>query len=307
MTWLTLTIAAQFLNSIVALIDKYLVTSKRVTTPLLYVFYTGVLALLGIIIYIPSLFIANIPLPQFSLVTLLSPILFLFVILAVLAQLTALWGLFSALKKNDASDVMPVIGSLAAIFALIISYIWFQTILPVNFTFGFGLLVLGTLFVSHFRFSRKVFWYSALSGFGFAIHGILLKEVLNQSSFDTGFFWFSICMTVLSFFLFLLPNIRINFGYQKKEKHIKKTGLILISTKIVAGIAGILLIKAIELGEVSMVQALGGLQFLFLFIFAVVLGPYTSVDFGENNNRRDIYQKLIAVTIIFTGFIVLFM
>ena len=40
MSWLSLTILAQLLNSLVAISDKFLVTSKRVTTPLLYVFYT---------------------------------------------------------------------------------------------------------------------------------------------------------------------------------------------------------------------------------------------------------------------------
>lgn len=307
MSWITLTIIAQFLNSIVALIDKYLVTSKRVTTPLLYVFYTGVLAFLGVLIYIPSLFTSNAGgLPKFSSVTLLSPLLFVLLIMAVCAQLLALWGLFSALKRADASDVMPVIGSLAAVFALVISYVVFQTVLPANFTLGFGLLVIGTLFVSHLRFTKKVFNFTVLSALGFAVYGILLKEVLNQTSFDAGFFWFSIGMTICSFALYILPSIRKSFTIQKKEKHIKTTGVILLSSKIIAGIAGILLIKAIEIGEVSMVQALGGLQFLFLFVFAVVLGPYTSVDFGENNKKKDVYQKLVAVTIIFFGFIVLF-
>ena len=53
-------------------------------------------------------------------------------------------------------------------------------------------------------------------------------------------------------------------------------------------------------------QALGGLQFLFLFVLAIILGPYTSVDFGENHQRKDVYQKLIAVSVIFIGFVLLF-
>ncbi len=37
-----------------------------------------------------------------------------------------------------------------------------------------------------------------------------------------------------------------------------------IGKTILAGIAGLLVLKAIELGDVSLVQALGGLQFAFL-------------------------------------------
>jgi uncharacterized membrane protein len=76
--------------------------------------------------------------------------------------------------------------------------------------------------------------------------------------------------------------------------------------KILAGIAGILLIKAIEVGEVSLVQALGGLQFVFLFLIAIVLGPITPIDFGENVKRKDVYTKLIAISVIVIGFILLF-
>lgn len=306
MSWLTLTILAQFLNSIVALFDKYLVTSKRVTTPLLYVFYTGVLAVMALLIYVPSLFIHNSALPKFSSVAMLDFSGFILLSLAVLTQLIALWALFSALRKNDATDVVPVIGCLAAVFALIISFVFFGVVLPAHFTLGFALLVLGTLFISHLRFSIKVFSLTALSGLGFALHGILLKQAFIKTQFDTGFFWFTVLMTVYASLLLILPSIRKTFKSQKKEKHIKVTGMLLITNKIIAGVAGILLIKAIEIGEVSLIQALGGLQFLFLFVLALILGPYTSIDFGENYKRKDVYQKLIAVSIIFIGFVLLF-
>jgi uncharacterized membrane protein len=306
MSWLILTVIAQFLNSIVALFDKYLVTSKRVTTPLLYVFYTGILSIVGVLIYVPSFVLHTNILPKFSSIELLTFSSFLLLSFSVLSQLVALWGLFASLKKNDASDVVPVIGSFAAIFALIISFVFSNTILPAHFTLGFTLLVLGTLFISHLRFNRKTLFFSLLSGVGFALHGILLKEALTTIQFDTGFFWFTIFMTIYSMPILLFSSVRQAFKSQKKEKHIKTTGLLLLINKIIAGIAGILLIKAIEIGEVSLVQALGGLQFLFLFLLAIILGPYTDVDFGENHQRKDVYQKLTAVSIIFIGFVLLF-
>lgn len=306
MSWLTLTIIAQLLNSIVALFDKYFVTSKKVTTPLLYVFYTGVLACIGVLIYVPSLFIAHNALPRFALVGMIDVSNFLIISAAVISQLFALWTLFSALKKNDASDVVPVIGSFSAVFALVISFVFLQVVLPAHFTIGFALLVLGTLFISHLRFSKKVFAFSLFSGLGFALHGILLKHGLAQTGFDTGFFWFSILMTFYSGLLICVPRIRVLLKSQKKEKHIKTTGSLLVLNKLIAGFAGVLLIKAIEIGEVSLIQALGGLQFLFLFVLALILSPYTSIDFGEKMKRKDLYQKLIAISIIFIGFVLLF-
>lgn len=306
MSWLSLTIIAQLLNSIVALFDKYLVTSKRVTTPILYVFYTGVLTSLGILVYIPSLFISNTALPKFSNISLLSPALFVLIIIAGASQLGALWALFSSLKKNDASDVVPVIGSLSAIFALIAGYLFLGVSLPAHFTVGFGLLVLGTLLISHLRFNKKTILFTLLGGFCFAVYSMLLKEILIRTSFDTGFFWITISVSVLSLFFLFSKKIKNTFYLQRKEKHIKVTGVVMLGNKILAGIAGILLIKAIEVGEVSLVQALGGLQFVFLFLIAIVIGPLTSFDFGENITRKDLYSKLIAISIIVIGFIVLF-
>ena len=306
MSWLSLTIIAQVLNSIVALFDKYLVTSKRVTTPILYVFYTGVLTCLGILIYVPALFISHNSLPKFSNISFLPFSLLLLLICASTFQLVALWALFSSLKKNDASDVVPVIGSLSALFALVIGYLFLEVNLPAHFNIGFGLLVLGTLLISHLRFNKKTILFTLLGGFSFALFNILLKEILIRTSFDTGFFWMSIGTTILSFGLLFSKKIRNTFHVQRKEKHIKVTGIVMLGSKVLAGIAGVLLIKAIEVGEVSLVQALGGLQFVFLFLIAVVIGPLTPLDFGENITRKDMYSKLIAISIIVIGFILLF-
>jgi len=306
MSWLTLTIIAQFLNSIVALFDKYFVTSKKITTPILYVFYTGFLTALGILLYVPALFIKTLGLPQFSNIEMLGMLTFSAIATASLSQLVALWALFSALKKNDASDVVPVIGSLSAICALVIGFVFGATSLPFHFTIGFALLVTGTLLISHFRFSITTFLLTLLAGLGFALHGLLLKVALSNSSFDTGFFWFACITSVFSLMLFAFRPVRKAFFSQTKEKHIKSTGALLIGNKVIAGIAGILLIKAIEIGEVSLVQALGGLQFVFLFLLAVIFGRVTSIDFGENMTRKDIYHKLISIGIISAGFVLLF-
>lgn len=306
MSWITLTIIAQFLNSIVALLDKYLVTSKRVTTPMLYVFYTGVLTSVGVLVYLPSLFFTHSALPSFSNVTGVGLVTMLLLIFTGIAQLIGLWALFSSLKNNDASDVVPVIGSLSALFALILGYVFLEVSLPVNFVISFGLLVFGTLLISHLRFTRRTFLFVLLGGFCFALYSVLLKEILNTTSFDTGFLFISFITAFLSLGLLFSSKIRAMIQSQKKEKHIKGTGLLMFGNKIIAGLAGILIIKAIEVGEVSIVQAMGGFQFVFLFVIAIIIGPFTHADFGENVKRKDVYSKLIAVSIIFIGFILLF-
>ncbi len=306
MSWLSLTIFAQVLSSVASLLDKYLVTSKRMTTPILYVFYTGVLAIVGLLIYIPGLFTKAYGLPQFADITLLSLWIIFVLICASSAQLGGLWGLFSAFKKSDASDVVPVVGSISAIFALGISYVFLGVTLPVHFTIGFGFLVFGTLFISHLRFNKKTFFFTLLAGISFSISSLFLKYAINEVSFVSIFFWYSLILSCISLLLLFSKKIRKTFHTQRKEKHARKTGIILIINKLFAGVAGVLLIKAIEVGEVSLVQALGGLQFVFLFLIAIIIGPHTSIDFGENVKRKDVYQKLTAISIIVIGFVLLF-
>lgn len=309
MSFIVITVIAQFLNSIVALVDKYLVTSKQVAKPLLYVFYTGILTIFAILIYaldpfvdlfrefyLPSIF--NIEAPTVAIISAaLSSAFF---------QLFALLYLFKALVNADASDVVPVIGSLSAFFTLIFSFFVFGQLLKPSFFFGFVFLVIGTLFISHFRFTKETFYQTVVAGFTFGAYAVSLKILFTLTSFDNGFFWFSLLTVILSFALLFSKDLRLNFTRHRKSKNVKKADTLIVASKVLAGIAGLMLIKAIEIGDVSIVQALGGLQFVFLFLIAIIIGPKTSRDLGENIERKDLYQKLISISIIFVGFVLLF-
>jgi hypothetical protein len=73
-----------------------------------------------------------------------------------------------------------------------------------------------------------------------------------------------------------------------------------------AGLASIIVLKAIELGDVSMVQALGGIQYLILLGFSACCGRITHREWGENVNTRDVLQKTFSVVLIVLGLFVLF-
>jgi len=72
------------------------------------------------------------------------------------------------------------------------------------------------------------------------------------------------------------------------------------------GIAGIALLKATELGSVTIVQALNGLQFAFLILLSIFFGKITPLSFGENNTMKDVLQKTVSVSLIIIGFYFLF-
>lgn len=307
--WLILAIGAQFINSIVALIDKFLVTSKKVPRPSLYVFYTGILVVFSLLLYTFDLFLGRWVegLPSLSNVSWPDTYVFLHSILAASFLLSGLYFLYKALVKADASDVFPVVGSVSAFFVLLLSFLYFRQVLSSTFLFGFIFLVTGTLFVSHFRFDRQTFYFTIASSILLAFHSISLKKLFSDTGFDNGFFWYSAFVVLLSLCMFFIPDIRRSIFRHRKSSDIKKADKIIIFGKILAGIGGLMITKAIDFGDVVIVQSLGGLQFLFLFIFALFLGKKTHPDFGENVSSKDIFQKIVSILLIFIGFVLLFM
>ena len=68
-----------------------------------------------------------------------------------------------------------------------------------------------------------------------------------------------------------------------------------------------MILKAIELGDVTVVQALGGLQFAFLLLFPVFRGHTLPQACGEDCSKFDVYRKFISVAIIILGLLILFL
>ncbi len=77
--------------------------------------------------------------------------------------------------------------------------------------------------------------------------------------------------------------------------------------KILAGVAAFLLLKATDLGEVSVVQALDGLKFVFILIISTVFAHWLPDSATDRDTRPStIFRKLLFVIVIMVGFVMLF-
>jgi uncharacterized membrane protein len=307
-SWIVLVVIAQFIYAIVAIIDKFIITSKTVSRPFVYAFYLSALSFLGISIFAFSFIqlpFETIQMPSISNVHFVTPLVALLTMLNAYTFFGALFFIFTAFKKADASDVVPVVGSIAAVTTLLLSFIFLDVFLSPNFILGFALLVTGTFLVSHFRFTGNTLKMAVLSGIFFGANAVSVKVLFGFTSFDNGFFWSRIAMIAAVLSLLLIPSLR-----SKLKGQVSKTGtkgsVFVLGNKFLSSISGIMILKAIQLGDVSIVQALAGLQFVFLLIFSVFLGHRTPKSCGENCQRRDRLQKLISVGIIVLGFVILF-
>lgn len=310
MNWILLAVGAQFLNAFVALVDKHIVSDeKTLPRPFVYAFYTCLISGAWIVVY----FIGFLPfvsstlhIPTFANVVKPTLEVVALSFLSAYTFFTALVAMFSALRDHDASDVVPVIGSVSALASFGMGYYFFSTTLSNNFILGITLLSVGTFLVSRLRFPFKTAMVALYSGIFFALHYITLKGLFASTSFDNGFFWSRIAFVFFALTLLMIPNYFEKIKEQTKTTS-KATAILVIVNKVLAGVSTILILKATDLGDVAVVQALGGLQFVFILILGIFFSvKSTRLNIGENYQHDTILKKALFVAVISVGFLVLF-
>jgi len=307
--WISLVVVAQAIMAVVALIDRYIVSSGKVGRPLVLAFYVSILSALAIFIFlfswIPIPFI-EFDIPSFSNVVWPTGIVLLYGFIAALTFISALVMLFSSFKLAEASDVVPVVSSVSAVATLILSFYLLDTILTTNFFLGFSFLVVGTFLVAHFRFSKQLLKFTVSAGVLFALHFVTIKLLFEETHFDNAFFWSRMIIAATALLMLLLPNC-CHRTIAGEAKQAGRSGLgWILGNKVLAGLAGLLILKAISLGDVAIVQALAGMQFVFLVLFSVLFGHTAPACIGEHCTTKDRIQKIVSVSIIVTGFSLLF-
>ncbi len=310
MTWILLAVGAQFMSAIVAIIDKHIVSDDADSSPkpFVYAFYTCLISGVWIIVY----FISLIPLPfgihipSFSNVIRPSLEVVALSFLAAYTFFTALVAMFSALKEHDASDVIPVIGAVSALASFGLGYFFLDAKLSPNFIIGIALLATGTFLVSRFKFTLKIALMAVYAGIFFALHYVAIKGLFTVTTFDNGFFWSRIAFMFFALTLLMIPNYWERVQQQTKVMSTRSRILILVN-KILAGVSTILILKATDLGDVAVVQALGGLQFVFILLLGIFFTHSKAhVNIRERYPKSVILQKAIFVSMITLGFIILF-
>lgn len=309
MTWIFLAAGAQFINAVVAILDKFIVSDTRMMPrPFVYAFYSclitsawGLIYLLG---FIPGL--AALGVPHLSNVELPTIQVVGMSFLAAYTFFMALVSMYDGLKEADASDVMPVIGAVSAMSTFIMGYLFLDVRLTENFVWGIALLATGTMLVSQVRFTKKIILNTFHSGIFFALHYIAMKGLFMETSFDDGFFWSRVGFVLFALSLLLVPVYLEKIKEQTKVTT-ARAGLVVLGTKVFAGIAAFMLLKATDWGDVAVVQALDGLKFVFILLLSILFARYLPAPACDDcRTATTVVRKVAYVAIISIGFIILF-
>jgi uncharacterized membrane protein len=310
MTWLVLASIGQLLNAVVAFLDKYIVTDEQaLPRPFVYAFYscllTGFWIFIYFIAYIPGL--AEIGVPSFDNISKPTIQVIGMSFLAAYTFFMALVSMYEALKRTEAVNVMPVIGAVSALSTFGMSYLFLNTPLSISHMWGVVVLALGTLLVAQAIPKRDILLNLLHSGVFFALHFISMKGLFMETNFDDGFFW-----SRASFVLFALSLLMVPAYYDKiteqTKKSSKKTGAIVLATKVLAGVAAFLLLKATDWGDVAVVQALDGLKFVFILVITITFSAMLPDAVARHEARpHEVFRQVLYVAVIAVGYLILFL
>lgn len=298
--WLLVTISFYFILAVVFLVDKYLL-SGSIPNPKVYTFYVGTLGIL-VLVFIPFV---NFFIPTFPQIIL--------ALLAGAIYIYAVFWFYKSLYLFEASRVVPAISGLVPLFTFGLVYISSSSkqILSFSEMIAFLLLISGSflMVLEKEKFiNLKSLKTSAICAFLLSLSFVLLKYVYLAQSFWSGFIWTKIGGFLMALCFFVLVKEVKEEIFHKKISFKKKTmGIFIVNQTAGAG-ANILqnwAIALVPLAYIAIINALQGIQYVFLLILTVLLSIKFPKVIKEEISRKIIFQKIFAILLIGVGLVIL--
>lgn len=287
--WLLWAIFGYILNAIALAVDKILLTSKQIKNPAVY---TVMVSILGLLVLV---------LTPFGLEFNNSNVVWLGLASGAMFTL-GLWLMFTILKTGEASRVPALIGSWSPIFVLILAFIGLGERLSIFELASFALLFLGGLLITRGKGGLKGFNIVLALGaaFCFAVSVVWLKGTLNSTNFVSSLIWNRLGAVVASLPLLFLPGVASEFksGLTGSKQSFK---WVLLGGQAAGALSGIIVSYAISLTSVSLVNALQGVQYVFLLILAFTLSRFHPKWMKEEFSRDVVWHKIQAIILIIAG------
>lgn len=321
MLWLFSAIGGYGATALSGIADKFLV-SGRIEKPAVYVL---ILTLFSLTSFALAPFGLHLLPPAGMAIFLVSGVLFAW----------SLLFLFTAFRTGEVSRILPLVGIFSAIITLFPSIVRIVVSgeIPVFGLLSFALLLVGVVLLS--LSGSGGCWYSQcevrlafLSGLFLAGFYLLIKVGEGSgANFVSGLIWSRLGVFLGGLSLCIIPVYRrdmvaflsqeifvrrdaslssVDARLKSADAQRRRTGsvptwLLFISGKTLGGIGAILIIFATYRGPVSLVQALVGVQFVFVFLLALILSKRFPDIFSERISRAEWIRKIGAFILISLG------
>lgn len=295
--WFLLSLLGYVLLAFAFILDKFILT-KSVREPAVYAFYSTIF-LFGVLLAWP--FGVEFLATRFDW------------IMAVFSGVTfgfALWALYIAVKKGEATHINPFNGAIATAATFVLSSAFLAETLTGLQIAGVALLLFASFLLMFEKSLTRTgfhigFLWAALSGVLFAVSHVSAKYLYEVYPFLTGFVWSRAAIGLVGLFLLAHPAVRRSFrrksGGQSKHAAKRYVLSIVVANKALGLAAVVLLQYAAAVGLVTLVVALSGLQYVLMFVLAYVLTKTAPGFFKEYFTKRELAVQVVAIILVAIG------
>jgi len=299
MLWILAITSAYLCFALASLGDRIVLSGP--SRPRSYTFFVGILSA-AVILLIPFIGI-NVP----------QGIMWLWIILAALFNILGIYSMFTALDDFDVSKIVPTVGALQPIFVVVFSLlIWGGDAMKGSQVFAFAILLLGSVLISiekNYRVTRRSLKLSFFAALFFSLEMIFAKTAYLDIAFWDGFIWMKIFGFV--FVMGFLFNKTFRSDVFKIDQRLsKKNSIIFFLAQGFGGLANVLqgwAISLVPLAYLGIMNAMKGLQYVFLFIFALIVSATLPKLLNEKISKAIVIQRIVAIILIALGLGVLFL
>ncbi len=303
--WLIYVIGAHLLNAFVFIIDKVLL-GKAIKNPTVYAVIIGLMSAV-VVLFIP--FVQHLDPPAFQQVP--PPLVLLEDFASGAFLILALIAFFGALKRLEASRLIPFVGALSPLATFVVSFLVLGERLGSSEVIAFLLLVSGGVFITldpHHPNTK-----STARGWILAIAAVLLftgsfvsmKDLFNQQLFWDAFIWSRLGSFGMAVILLMRSSLRKEIRTTLKRLPRSQAAQFL-GNQALGATGFILLNNAIKLApSVTIVNALQCVQYVFVLVFVVIASIRTPKLLKEQMTPMIVLEKCIAIVLIAEGLVLL--
>ncbi len=295
MIWLFTAIIAYFFLALVNVGDKFLI-DRKIKSPATYTFYIGA-ALVVFLLVIPFI--------DFEI---LAPIyIFMALVSGFLFNYSLFW-MYKAIQKTDVSVAIPAYGALLPIFTFLLAWFFAGQILTSTQIVAFVLLICGSLIINYKQGGKvdiDVFKICAIGIFFLSLSLFLSKYVyLASPNFLSNFIWIKMGGILTSVvFYFGSEKVRTDVYSGLSAPQAQNVGLFFMvqSAGATSNVLQNFSIALAPIALISIINALQGIQYVFLFLFTFWLARKFPEKFHDDYSKPAMTRKIIAMLIIFIG------
>lgn len=293
--WFLLAIIGYFLLAVVFVFDKFILT-KSVQNTAVYTFYSTIFMFGALFAY------------PFG-VELLSGVDWLWAAVSGIAFGLALWVMYIAVKIGETTHITPFVGAWITIATYTLATVFLGEQLTALQIAGMALLVFASFLLS-FERSRSFngfhigFVWAVLAGVLFAVSHTAAKYIYDIYPFLTGFVWTRAATGFVGLILLFSPAVWRSFRRTKKKSkaYAKRYAISIVTTAKVLGVLSVIILQyAIAIGSVTLVNAMGGLQYVLMFLMILFLSAFFPKVFKEYFTRREKVVQSIALVLVVIG------